>query len=130
MQTKLILAGLAATLLLPISSARAQVIGCVSRAWLWTPGVTHASGHTLPGTPCQLGLGEWGGIIESLRIVARPSHGILGTAAPEANRRYLAYVPAAGFAGHDRFELYVQVIPPWSRTPLTTRFIVDMDITP
>src|SRR6266481_8539759 len=121
MRTKLILAMLAATLLLPVPTARAQV-GCLSRGWgLWVPnGVTCAVGNARAGKPCQIGFGEKGGIIEVIRITERPLHGVLGVADKEGNRRYVAYVPTTGFAGHDRFELHIQVIPFGQRASLTT----------
>jgi hypothetical protein len=123
------LTALAGALLLPVSSAHAGV-GCLDSRWFWAPyGVTHAVGSTRASTPCQLSFGERGGIIEALRIVARPSHGTLGAAAPEGSRRYLAYVPANGFVGHDRFELHIQVTPRGG-TSMTTRFQVEMDVTP
>jgi hypothetical protein len=125
----LIPAVVAATLLAPISSAHAA--GCLAgHPWDWAPGVTHVVGSTPAGTPCGLSFGERGGVIEALRIVVRPSHGILGSASPEGNRHYLAFVPAAGFTGRDRFELFIQVIPRGSASSLTTRFKVEIDVTP
>jgi hypothetical protein len=132
MKMRLLLPAVAAALLLAGQPARAQSRaggGCLAR-WDWAPGATHAMGSTRAGTPCQLGFGERGGIIQALRITVRPSHGILGKATPEGGRYYLAYVPAARFVGHDRFELYIQVIPPRGGISMTTRFIVDMDVTP
>jgi hypothetical protein len=67
--------------------------------------------------------------IEVLQITVRPSHGVLGTSEKEANRRYIAYAPSAGFVGRDRFELYIQFAPLY-RPRATTRVRVEMNITP
>ena len=45
------------------------------------------------------------------------------------DRRYVAYAPSAGFVGHDGFELYIQFMPP-ARSSFTTRFKVEMNVTP
>jgi hypothetical protein len=67
---------------------------------------------TREGQPCQISFGLRGSNIETLRIVARPAHGVLGASEKEENRRYVAYVPGAGFVGRDRFELFARFIPP------------------
>src|SRR5262245_20430071 len=84
---------LAVMLLLPVPAVGAGV-GCLSHPWgPWVAnGVTSAEGGTRAGQPCQIGFGELGGIIEELRIVVRPSHGVLGVSGQEGNRRYVAYV--------------------------------------
>jgi len=129
MRTNLVLATLTAPLLLPAPSARADV-RCIDYHVPGVPGGTaYAEGKTHTGRPCQIAFGLLGADVEALRIIVRPLHGILGTSAKEANRRYLAYAPATGFVGHDRFEVYIRYTPP-GRAPLTTRFNVEMNVTP
>ena len=129
MRTRVVLAALAATLLLPVPSARADV-KCFDH---WIPavpnGTTYAEGHTRAGQPCQAAFGLAGANIEELRIIVRPLHGVLGTSAKEGNRRYFAYSPSPGFVGRDQFELYIQFVPP-VRSSFTTRFKVEMNVTP
>jgi hypothetical protein len=129
MQTWLLLIALMATLLLPPSSARAQV-GCVGHRFSFVPnGITHVEGNTRAGQPCQFGFGLAGSDIEVLRITMRPVHGVLGASEKEANRRYIAYAPSAGFVGRDRFEVYIQYVPPGG-SRATTRVTVEMNVTP
>jgi hypothetical protein len=64
-----------------------------------------------------------GADVEDLRIIVRPSHGGRGISKKEANWRHVAYAPATGFVGHDRFEVYVEYRPS-GRAPLTTRLSV------
>jgi hypothetical protein len=128
MRTELALA-LSATLLIPVPSARADV-RCFDHPTPAVPnGTTYAEGHTRAGQPCQAAFGLAGANIEVLRIIVRPLHGVLGGSAKEGNRRYVAYAPSAGFVGHDRFELYIQFMPP-VRSSFTTRFKVEMNVTP
>ena len=96
---------------------------------LFSARITYVDGNTHAGQPCQIGFGLTGTDIEALRIVVRPSHGIVGASAKEANRRYIAYAPSVGFVGHDRFELHVQFTPVGGR-PSTTRVKVEMIVTP
>jgi hypothetical protein len=128
MRTELVLA-LTATLLLSVPFARADV-RCFDR---WIPavpnGITYADGHTRAGQPCQAAFGLAGANIEVLRVTVRPLHGVLGASAKEGNRRYIAYAPSVGFVGRDRFELYIQYMPP-VRSSFTTRFKVEMNVTP
>jgi len=129
MRTKLVLAILTAPSLLSAPAARAD-IRCIDHHVPGVPGGTaYAEGKTRTGQPCQIGFGLLGANVEALRIIVRPLHGILGMSEKEANRRYIAYMPATGFVGHDRFEVYVQYTPP-GRAPLTTRFRVEMNVTP
>ena len=96
-------------------------------------GTTHVEGHTSAGQPCQIGFGLRGGIVETLQIVVRPAHGGLGASGKQENRRFVAYVPAHGFVGHDRFEVFVRItppgVPPGSAT-YTSRIKVEMNVTP
>jgi hypothetical protein len=125
MQTKLMLAALV-TLLLP-----ARSVACVGGLPMFVPdGTTYAAGNTRTGQPCQFGLGLLGGNVEVLRITVRPLHGILGLSAQEENRRYIAYAPSAGFVGHDRFEVYLQVVLRGRTLPTMTRIRVEMNVTP
>jgi hypothetical protein len=129
MQTKPILVALAGALLLPAQSVRADV-GCVGHRFFFVPnGITHVEGHTRAGQPCQIGFGLTGTDIGALRIVVRPSHGALGASEKEANRRYIAYVPSAGFVGRDRFELHIQFTRVGGR-PSTTRVKVEVNVVP
>lgn len=129
MGTKLVLAALAAPLLVPALSASADV-RCIDHRVPGVPGGTaYAQGKTRAGQPCQIGFGLLGADVEALHIIVRPLHGVLGISEKEANRRYVAYAPATGFVGHDRFEVFVQYRPP-GRAPLTTRFNVEMNVTP
>jgi len=129
MRIGIVLAALAATLVPPVPSISADG-KCFDH---WIPavpnGTTYAEGHTRAGQPCQAAFGLLGANIEELRIVVRPLHGVLGTSAKEGNRRYFAYAPSAGFVGLDRFELYIQFVPP-VRPSFTTRFKVEMNVTP
>ena len=126
MQTKLAPAALVAVLLLTAPS-----VACVGRLPRFVPnGITYAVGSTRVGQPCQIGLGLLGGNIQDLRITARPLHGILGLSAKEANRRYIAYAPAAGFVGRDQFEVSVQVVLRGQTLPTLTRIRVEMNISP
>ncbi len=133
MRMRLFLSVVGAVLVLADQSARAQ-----SRPGLCTGGpfsfvrngTTHVEGHTSTGHPCQIGFGMRGGNVEALEIVVRPAHGVLGASEKEANRRYVGYAPAAGFAGHDRFEVSARIAPPSGGPAYTTRLIVDMNVTP
>src|SRR5262249_47788925 len=107
MRTELAPAVLAAILLLSIPSSRADV-GCVGYRFSFVRnGTTDVQGSTRNGQPCQIGFGRFSDI-EVLRIVVKPSHGVLGVSAKEGNRRYIAYAPSAGFIGRDRFEVFIQ----------------------
>src|SRR6266852_9718946 len=112
MQTKLILAALAATFLLPAQSVPVGAdVGCVGQLPFFVPnGTTYVAGNTRAGQPCQIGLGLQGGNVEVLRITVRPLNGVLGLSGQDANRRYIAYAPSAGFVGRDHFEVYLQVV--------------------
>jgi hypothetical protein len=92
-------------------------------------GITHVEGTTHEGQPCQMVFGLLGSDIEMVRITVRPSHGILGASEKEANRRYVAYAPRAGFVGHDRFEVFIRATTPRGMT-YTTRIKVEMNVTP
>ncbi|SRR5579871_1151471 len=129
MRTGLALVALAAALLLPAQSALADV-GCVGHRFRFVRnGITYVEGNTHIGQPCQIGFGVLGTDIEALRVVVRPSHGVLGASEKEANRRYIAYVPSTGFVGRDRFEVHVQFTPVGG-TPATTLVRVEMSVTP
>jgi hypothetical protein len=104
--------------------------GCVGHRFFFVPnGITYVEGNTRLGQPCQIAFGIMGFDIEVLRIAVRPSHGVLGASGKEANRRYIAYAPTAGFVGRDRFEVYIQFTP-IGRPPTTTRIKVEMNVTP
>lgn len=129
MRTRVVLAALAATVLLPHPSARAE-IGCVSgRFSLKRDGITYVGGSTRAGQPCQIAFGVAGSNIEALQTVVKPTHGVLGASAKENNRRYIAYAPSPGFVGRDRFEVYVQFMPVGGGSFATT-VKVEMNITP
>jgi hypothetical protein len=130
MRTETAPAALAAVLLLSVQSARADV-GCVGHRFSFVPnGTTYVEGNTRVGQPCQIGFGLAGSNIEALRIIARPLHGVLGSSEKEANRRYIAYSPSAGFVGRDRFEVHIQYTPPGYAPSLTTRVKVEMNVAP
>ena len=130
MRTGVAPAALAAAFLLPISSVRADT-GCIDHRFPLVPsGIATVEGRTRAGQPCQIGFGLAGANIEALQIIARPSHGVLGASTKEANRRYIAYAPSAGFVGRDRFEVHIQYMPPGSALSVTTRVKVEMNVTP
>jgi hypothetical protein len=130
MRTEIAPAALASALLLSVQSARADV-GCVGHRFFFVPnGITYVEGSTRTGQPCQFGFGLAGSNIEEVRIIVRPLHGVLGTSAKEANRRYVAYAPSVGFVGRDRFEVHIQYMPPGRATSLTTRVKVEMNVAP
>jgi hypothetical protein len=116
--------------------ARAQprTAGCAGSHWnLVLNGITFLEGHTTAGQPCQLGFGLRGGNVETLEIVVRPAHGGLGASGKQENRRFVAYVPASGFVGHDRFEVFVRITPPGmppGPATFTSRIKVEMNVTP
>jgi len=116
--------------------ARAQprTAGCAGGHWDLVPnGITFIEGHTTAGQPCQLGFGLRGGDVEALQIVAPPAHGGLGASGKQENRRFIAYVPASGFVGHDRFEVLVRITPPGMPSgprTFTSRVKVEMNVTP
>jgi len=92
-------------------------------------GTTNVEGATRVGQPCQMGFGVQGGTVQNLRITERPLHGMLGMAPQEQNRRFIAYAPAAGFVGRDRFEVLLQVVPAGRGFAITTRVHVEMNVT-
>jgi hypothetical protein len=105
--------------------------GCIGHFFnLVRNGITNLEAHTREGQPCQIGFGLRGSNIETLRIVMRPAHGVLGASEKEQNRRYVAYAPRAGFVGRDRFELLVRFMPPDGTGTYTSRLIVDMNVMP
>ncbi|HSV23638.1 MAG TPA: hypothetical protein VLJ17_11485 [Xanthobacteraceae bacterium] len=126
-RTELVLMALTTALLLPAPSAHAGCIG--HRVFAVPNGVTNVEGGTRAGQPCEIAFGL-GGDIEALQIIVRPSHGVVGTSAKEGNRRYIAYVPSAGFVGSDRFEADVRYRPPGRTSSLMTRYKVEMHVTP
>jgi hypothetical protein len=125
-----------AILVLADQSARAQprTAGCTGgRFDLVHNGTTNAEGHTRAGQPCQIGFGLLGGDVETLEIVVPPTHGGLGASGKQENRRFVAYVPAHGFVGHDRFEVFVRIAPrgmPPGAATFTSRVKVEMNVTP
>jgi hypothetical protein len=134
MQMRLFLLVAGAALLPADQLARAQSrpsVGCIGHFFNFVrDGITNLEGHTRAGQPCQIGFGLRGSNIERLRIVTRPAHGILGASEKEENRRYVAYIPQAGFAGRDRFELFVRFVPPDGTGTYTSRLIVNMNVIP
>ena len=96
-------------------------------------GTTSVEGRTSAGQPCQIGFGLRGGDVETLEIVVRPAHGGLGATGKQENRRFVAYVPAHGFVGHDRFEVFVRIAPrgmPSGPATFMSRIKVEMNVTP
>ena len=115
---------------LPAHAQSATGAGCIGHQFLFVRnGTTSLEGNAHGGQPCQIGFGLTGTEIETLRITVRPSHGILGSSDKEANRRYIAYAPSAGYAGRDRFELHIQFTPVGGRSSWT-RVKVEMNVTP
>jgi hypothetical protein len=132
---RLFLPAIVGVALLAPPSARAQSstgIGCVGHHFDLVPnGITNVDAHTRTGQPCQIGFGMMGGNVEALQIDIRPAHGVLGASEKEANRRFVAYAPQAGFVGRDQFEVSVRITPPRRGVPTyTTRLKVNMNVTP
>jgi hypothetical protein len=125
-----------AILVLADQPARAQLqtARCIGSNWNLVPnGTTFVEGRTNAGQPCQIGFGMRGGDVEALEIVVRPAHGGLGASGKQENRRFVAYVPAQGFVGHDRFEVFVRITPPGMPSgprTFTSRVKVEMNVTP
>jgi hypothetical protein len=114
--------------------AQQQTARCIGSNWDLVPnGTAFMEGRTRAGQPCQIGFGMRGGDVEALEIVVRPAHGGLGASGKQENRRFVAYVPASGFLGRDRFEVFVRItprgMPPGPRT-FTSRVKVEMNVTP
>jgi len=130
MRMRLLLPAAAAILLLADQYVLAQSptgVGCVDHPFNFVEGITNVEAHTRVGRPCQIGFGR-GSNIAVLQIAVRPAHGTLGASGKEGNRRYVAYVPQRGFAGHDRFEVYLR----YDNNVVTrsTLVKVEMTITP
>ena len=105
-------------------------VGCFGHRFRFVAnGITYVEGNARIGQPCQIGFGLMAIDIAALLISVRPLRGVLGSSNKEANRRYIAYAPATGFVGHDRFEVHVQYRPP-GRAPLTTRLRIEMTVRP
>jgi len=139
MQMRPFLSAVIAILLLT-DHARVQPgpgVGCVHGGFSFVRnGITRLAAQTRMGQPCQIGFGarrsdfsEGGSDIDALQIVVRPQNGVLGTSAKEEHRRYVAYVPRAGFVGQDQFELFIRFIPAGGGT-YTTQLKVNMNVTP
>jgi hypothetical protein len=129
MRTKAFVVAFVAITLPPIPSAQAQV-GCIGHRFsLKRDGTTYVAGSTRAGQPCQIVFGLSGSDIEVVRTVVKPTHGVLGSSAKEGNRRYIAYAPSPGFAGRDRFEVYVQFTPLGGGS-FSTIVKVEMNIVP
>jgi len=114
--------------------AQPRTAGCFGGAVDFVPNSTMlVAGHTTAGQPCQIGFGLRGGNVETLQIVVRPAHGGLGASGKQENRRFVAYVPAHGFVGRDRFEVFVRITPrgmPPGPATFTLRMKVEMNVTP
>jgi hypothetical protein len=94
-------------------------------------GTTSVEGRTRAGQPCQMGFGLRGGDVESLQVVVQAAHGAVSASGKQANKRFLAYFPHAGFVGRDGFELLVRIMPPGRPSATyTTRIRVEMNVTP
>jgi hypothetical protein len=133
MRTSLLLPAAIVFLLLGDQWACAQSrtgVECTDSVGFVPNGITHREAHTSAGQPCQMGFGMMGGNIEELQIVVRPGHGVLGVSKKEENRRYIAYVPQAGYVGRDRFEVFVRFTPLGHDMTYTTRMKVEMNVTP
>jgi hypothetical protein len=112
-------------------------VGCVdSRFFFVRNGITTVAAHTRTGQPCQIGFGarradfsEGGSDIDALQIVTRPQNGVLGASSKEEHRRYVAYMPRAGFVGQDHFELFIRFVPAGGGA-YTTQIKVNMNVTP
>ena len=129
MRTKLFVVTFIAIPILPIPWAHAEV-GCIGHRFpLKRDGTTYVEGSTRAGQPCQMGFGFSGSDIEVVQTVVKPSHGVLGSSAKEGNRRYIAYAPAAGFVGRDRFEVYVRFTPLGGGS-FATLVKVEMNVAP
>jgi hypothetical protein len=133
MRMRLFLAAVIAILLVADQSAHAQTRPgrCADAPFTFVRnGTTHLEGYTTAGHPCQVGFGMMGGNVEALQVVVRPTHGMLGTSEKEANRRFVAYAPKAGFVGRDRFEVFARITPARGGPAYTTRLIVEMIVIP
>ncbi len=135
MQMRVFQSAVIGVVLLANPPARAQSAtgtGCVGHHFdLVRDGITNVEAHTRAGQPCQIGFGMLGGNVDALQIVVRPAHGVVGASEKEANRRFVAYAPQAGFVGRDRFEVFVRITPPRRGVPpYTSRIRVNMNVTP
>lgn len=124
------LAFIAATIVPPLSASAANV-GCVSSGFRWFNNrTTHVQASTRAGQPCQIrffrssGVGE----IAILQTIVKPAHGVLGIAAKEGSRRFIAYAPSRGFVGRDRFEVHIEEKPSGGGT-VAGNVQVDIDVT-
>jgi len=114
-------------------SARAQQavsVGCVGHEFTFVrDGITYLDGHARAGRPCQIGFGTRGSVV-ALQITVRPARGILGVSEKEGQRQYVAYVPQEGFAGQDRFEVYLRYIGEGGIYSHFTLVKVEISVTP
>jgi hypothetical protein len=108
------------------ASAYATPTGCVSTFGLKRDSIRNVVARTRPGQPCQIILG-WRSRVDVVQIVEPPAQGAVGAPEKEGERRRFAYVPRAGFIGHDRFEVYVRYTP-FVKTYYTL-LKIDMDVT-
>ena len=136
LRMRLFLPLLIAILVLVDQSAWAQprTAACIGGGFdMVRNGTTYVEGHTSAGQPCQIGFGMRGGDVEALQIVVPPAHGGLGASGRQENRRFVAYVPAHRFVGHDRFEVLVRITPPGMPSgpaTYTSRIKVEMNVSP
>jgi hypothetical protein len=134
MRMRLLLSAAAAAIsLLTDQSVRAQPsasVGCVGHEFTFVrDGVTHLDGYARAGRPCQIRFGGRGSVV-ALQITVRPARGILGVSEKEGQRQYVAYVPQEGFAGQDRFEIYLRYIGEGGTNSYFTLVKVEMNVTP
>jgi hypothetical protein len=134
MRSRLFLSAVIAVLPPAGQPARAQAAGAACAdgdgTYLLRDGIRNVQGHTRAGQPCQMGFGLRGPNIVALEILVRPEHGVLGVSGKEDNRRYIAYAPQKGFAGRDRFEVFIRFTPAGSSRIDFTRVKVEMNVTP
>lgn len=83
------------------------------------------------GHGCQLNLSSpagWHINVHAVHVTVPPEHGTLRTSETTGGRGILAYVPAPGFIGHDRFEVIYQ----WTDfvRPLTAVYKAEVTVTP
>jgi hypothetical protein len=126
-----LLPAVAVLLLTPQSIYAQSSVGCIGHHFdAVQNGITYLEAHTNTGRTCQIGFGVEGDIdVGTLRIVTRPAHGVLGVSKKEMTKRYVAYVPRAGFVGHDRFEIFIRVMARSGRT-WESRIKVEMNVAP
>jgi hypothetical protein len=132
---RLIVPAVTAILLVADQSAWAQPTraGClVNPGPMKVEGITNGELRTRAGHPCHLYLYSYVGWhikVNAVHITVPPAHGTLRIPQKTGGRaNTVTYVPAPGFVGHDRFEVYYQ----WTSfvRPVTSLYKVEVTVTP